>query len=161
MREPDKPTVAIQLRRQGDQVVLDPGDGKEPKPVKLVWAQPVSRRGGPVSILDAEKNEIAMLPNLDALDPESRQVAEDELLGRYLVARITRVIRARATYGVRYWHVETDRGERRFAIKHTSKNAIWVTDNHLVLRDTLGCRYEINPFSALDRRSRAEVEKVL
>lgn len=161
MNESENSVPTIRLRRKEDKVVLDPGDGQEPKPVKLVWAQPVSRRGGPVSVLDAEKNELAMLPSLDALDRESRKVAEEELRGRYLVARITRVMSTRATYGVRYWHVETDRGERRFTIKHTSKNAIWVTDDHLVLRDTLGCRYEIKSFSALDRRSRMEVEKVL
>ena len=57
--------------------------------------------------------------------------------------------------------VETNLGERRFALKHASKHAIWLTDDHLVLKDTLGCRYEIKPYSALDVRSRAEVEKVL
>jgi len=36
-----------------------------------------------------------------------------------------------------------------------------LTDDHLVLEDTLGCRYEIKPFSALDARSRAEVSKVI
>jgi len=161
MNESAQTKESIRLRRRGDRVVVDTGDGAEPKPVRLVYARPVADRGGTVSVLDEKNNELAILANLDSLDPESRKVAEEELSGRYLIARITRVVSTRATYGVRYWHVETERGERRFAIKHTSKNATWVADDHLVLRDTLGCRYEINPFSALDRRSQAEVEKVL
>jgi len=160
MNDP-KGTETIRLRRRGDQVVVDAGDGAEAKPVRLVWARPVEDRGGPVSILDEKNNEVALLPDLDSLDPESRKLAEEALSGRYLIPRITRVISTRATFGMRYWHVETEQGERRFAIKHTSKNATWVTEDHLVLRDTLGCRYEIKPLSALDRRSRAEVEKVL
>ena len=131
-------------------------------PVKLVWVRPISGRGGEVACLDPKKKtEVAMLSSLAALDPDSRRVAEEELGRRYLVPRITRVLRATANFGVRYWHVETDLGERRFALKHAAKNAVWITEDHLVLRDTLGCRYEIKPYSVLDRASRAEVEKVI
>jgi len=152
----------FQLLRREDQVVLRRGDPEHDVPVKLVWVRPITGRGGSVSLLDpGKKKEVALLDSLEALDPASRAIAEEELSRRYLVPRITRVIRATANFGVRYWHVETDRGERRFALKHASKNAMWITDEHLVLRDTLGCRYEIQPFSALDGRSRAEVERVI
>ena len=71
------------------------------------------------------------------------------------------ILCATANYGIRYWHVETNLGERRFALKHAGKNAFWLTDDHLMLRDTLGCRYEIRSFSALDPRSQAEVQGVI
>jgi len=151
----------FRLVRQGDEVLLAYEGGTETIPVRLAWARPITGKGGAVCIVDRQKNQLAMLPSLDALDPESRKVAQEELARRYLMPRITRVISATASFGVRYWHVETDLGERHFALKQASKNATWVSEDHLILRDTLGCLYEINPFSALDSRSRAEVDKVL
>jgi len=157
-----KPANHVQLLRREDQVFLRFHRGGTQTPVKVVWARPISGRGDEVCFVDpAQKKEVLMLESLEALDPASRAIAEEELSRRYLVPRITRVIRATASFGVRYWHVETDLGERRFALKHASKNAVWVSEEHLVLRDTLGCRYEINPFSSLDPRSRAEVERVI
>ena len=163
----------IRLVRRGDEVFARfVGDGDD-TPVKLVWARPVSARGGEVCIMHrkptdgadrdggAGTREVLMLASLDCLEPESRRVAEEELGRRYLVPRITRVYRTSAHFGVRYWHVKTTLGERRFALRHASKNAIWITDDHLVLRDTMGCLYEIQPYSALDATSRAEVEKVI
>ena len=151
----------FRLLRRGARVFIQFADSDVQKPVKLVWARPITGRGGALSLLDDKKKEVAMLENLDCLDGESRRIAEEELGGRYLIPRITRVIRASANFGVRYWHVETDLGVRQFALKNANKNAVWVSDEHLVLQDTLGCRYEVKPFSALDPRSRAEVDKVI
>jgi len=151
----------IRLHWEQDRVLMSRGEGAEGTPVKLVWARPITGRGGAISVLDAKKNELAMLENLDALDPDSRKVAEEELTKRYIVPRITRVIKTTANFGIRYWHVETDRGERRFALKNASKNAFWVSRDRLMLRDTMGCLYEIGSFSALDARSKSEVEKVI
>jgi len=130
-------------------------------PVKLVWTRPISGRGGGLCLLDKDKKEVLMVNDLDDLDADSRRVAEEELSRRYMLPRITRVVRTQAHFGTRYWHVETDRGERRFAMKHAGKHAVWLTDNHLVLRDTLGCLYEVRPYSALDAKSKAEIEKVI
>jgi len=149
------------LFREADGVFIRFADGGEPRPVKLIWARPISGRGGQVSIVGEDKEEVMMIEGLDALDSDSRKVAEEALCSRYLIPRITRVIRAEATFGVRYWHVETTLGERRFALKNADRNAVWLSDDHLVLKDTLGARYEINPFSELDPRSQAEVEKVI
>jgi hypothetical protein len=151
----------IRLLRRGDAILCDAGDGREPRPVKLVWARPVADRGGPLSVLAADRHEVALLGGLDELDPESRQIAEQELAARYLVPRITRVIKTRAVFGMRYLHVETDRGERRLAFKDATRDAVWITDDHVMLRDTMGCRYEIRPFSGLDPVSLREARRVL
>jgi len=153
----------FQLLRDADQVFLRfTGQESDARmPVKLAWVRPLSARGGEVSIIDSDKKEVLLLDSLADLDPDSRAVAEDELAKRYVIPRITRVTRTSAEFGMRYLYVETDLGLRNFALKHASKNAVWITDDHLMLRDTLGCRYEINPFSALDDRSRAEIDKVI
>ena len=74
---------------------------------------------------------------------------------------VARVVSVTVNLNIRYWRVETDLGERLLALKQTSKNAVWLSDDHLVLRDTMGCLYEVNPLSALDPRSKAEVEGIL
>jgi hypothetical protein len=149
------------LRRLGDQVLLRLAGSDREVAVRIVWARPVSGRGQAVCFLDEKKHEVLMLDSLDALDAQSRGVAEAELEKRYLIPKITRVVRTAAHFGSRYWDVETDRGRRRFAMRDPTKNAIWISDDHLVLRDTLGNRYEIPSFSGLDVASRSHVAKVI
>ena len=151
----------MRLVRRQDRVYAQLNREEEEVPVKLVWARPVSGKGQEVSVLDNDKKELFLLRSLDCLDPDSRRVAEDELDRRYLVPKITRVASTYTNFGARYWHVETDRGCRSFVMKDPSKNVTWVTDDRLIIRDTLGNRYEIESFGGMDPRSRAEVEKVI
>jgi len=156
----DEMTREFSLVRKHDQVFLRGADGSE-VPVRIVWTRPISGRGSEISLLNEKKKEILMLKSIELLDPDSRTIAESELEHRYLVPRITSVISTSPHFGSRYWDVETNLGRRRFVLKDPNKNAVWVTEDHLVIRDTLGNRYEINPFSRLDDHSRAEVDKVI
>lgn len=153
--------ATFRLLRTLDQLHAQFADQTDSQPVRLVWALPVSGRGRQVSLLDAKKKELALLDNLDALDPASRQLAEEELTSRYLVPHITRVLRTTAQLGTRYWHVETNHGPRHFVIRNPNRDVIWITDDHLVLRDPLGNRFEILSLAALDAASQIEVRKVV
>jgi hypothetical protein len=154
-------TNGMKLVRKLDGVFARFGDGKKDMPVRIVWARPVSGKGRELSILDKDKKEVRMLDSLDCLDPESRQIAREELDKRYLMPKITKVSKTSAHFGNRYWDVETDRGARRFLMKDPNKNVIWVTDDRLIIRDTQGNRYEIESFSALDSRSKFETDKII
>jgi hypothetical protein len=156
-----EPTGTIKLFRKLDQIFLLTGSEADARPVKLVWARPVSGQGQEVSLLDDKKKEVLMLLNLDALEPASRKIAEDELGCRYLMPRITRVLRTHAHVGTRYWQVETDHGPRYFVIRNPNRDVVWVTNDRVVLRDPLGNRFEIASLNALDTASRAEVDKVI
>ena len=156
--EPGKP---FKLFRKLDQIFLQYGSDGEARPVKLVWARPVSGQGQEVSVLDNEKKEILMLFNLDALDLDSRRIVEEALDRRYLMPRITRVLRTHAHIGTRYWHVETNHGPRHFVVRNPNRDVVWVTNDRIVLRDPLGNRFEIPSLTALDAASRAEVDKVI
>ena len=147
------------LTRKGDQVMAK-RDG-EWMPVTLVWARPVSGRGEEVCILDKERKELAMLPNIDALDEDSRGIATEELAKRYLMPKIKRVPLTTAHFGSRYWEVETNCGLRRFMIKDPNSSVIWVTADHMIIKDTMGNRYEIESLSGLDDWSRSQVDRVL
>lgn len=151
----------IVLLRKQDQVMARLNDTAEEIPVKVLWARPISGRGEEISILGMDKKEVLMLDSLECLDPGSRKIAEEELDRRYLVPRIIVVKKTEANFGNRYWEVETDRGPRRFLMKDPNTNAIWITDDKLIIRDSLGNHYEIESLAALDDRSRAEVEKVI
>jgi hypothetical protein len=151
--------MQIKLLRRGDQVHAELNG--ESKPVRLVWARPVSAAGNEIAVLDEKKREVALLPGLDALDPASRQIAEEELRRRYLLPKITRVLQTRSHLGTRYWHVETDHGVRHFVVRNPNHDVLWLSDDHLVLRDPLGNRFEITSIAALDPASRAAVLQVI
>ena len=155
------PVREFKLTKEGDQVFLQFADSDTKTAVKLVWARPISARGAEVSFVGPDKHELLMIESLDALDGDSRELAEREIARRYVFPRITKVYSATAHFGMRYWHVDTTLGERKFALKNASKNAVWVTEDHLILNDTLGCRYEVKPFSGLDDKSRAEIDNIL
>ncbi len=148
------------LTRKLDRVYVHFENGEQ-RPAKLVWAKPISGMGREISIIDDDKKEIHMLKSLDCLDPESREIAAHELEQRYLVPKITRVDGIVAAFGNRYWDVRTDRGERRFVMKDPTKNVIRVRKDQLILRDTLGNRYEIESLAHLDTKSRYLVEQVI
>jgi len=151
----------VTLRRKMDQLLAKLQGSDEELPAKIVWARPVSGRGREVSVLGRDNREIAYLQDLSELDDQSLEVAQAELARRYLVPRITKVTRADANYGNRYWRVETDRGTRTFLMKDPAANMIRLTADRLILRDALGNRYEIESLASLDEASRAFIERVL
>lgn len=154
-------TESIRLEREGDQLILVKSEPPLRTPVTPVWVRPITGRGVEISLLDSEKREVLMAPDLSAFDPESSALVEAELDRRYLIARITQVRQTETLFGTQYWNVVTDKGSCRLALKKDSRNAVWIDDDHLILRDTLGNRYEIHPFSGLDERSRRNILKVL
>ena len=149
------------LRREGDKVVYRADDGVETA-VRILWARPLSKRGGPLSIMAAEKKrEVAYLPGLDCLSGESRRIALEELAGGMIMARITAVRSVRPRFGNYYWDVETDRGSRRFLLNSPETNAMYPEPDVIVVRDVSGNCFEINPLSGLDSLSRKEIDRVL
>lgn len=152
----------FKIRRNGDQILYQSCDGDGAIPVRLAWLRPLTASGGPVTIMHADKKqELVMLDGFDHLDEKSRQIIADELKSRYFLPKITKVHETSATFGNRYWHVETDCGPKRFLMKSPETNATWITDDRCLLRDALGNCYEIESFKGLDRASRLLADNVL
>ena len=154
-------TENIKLIRKHDQVLVEFDDNNESVSVKIVWARPVTGRGKEVSIVDKDKKEILSLSCLDRLDPKSRVIATEELEHRYLMPGISKIAGITVNFGNRYWDVETNHGDRRFVMKDPNDYITQVSEDHYVIRDTLGNRYEIESFSALDAKSQAEMHKIM
>lgn len=158
----DDPSTPLKLERRGDLIFASGGSLEEPVPVTLVYARPISARGTQVSILRAKKKEeIAWFESLDELDPDSRVLAEEALHDRYRISIVESVEHSFVNHGHRYLKVQTNRGFRYFNLKEPGKNVTHVTDDHLVIRDSMGNRYEIPSIRALDPESQRRLELVL
>jgi Domain of unknown function (DUF1854). len=129
--------------------------------VKLFQAAPLSRPGQFLSFQSGKGEEILMVPSLDALNPASRAAAEEELRRRYLTAKVRAITSIRTEFGVTYWHVVTDRGERDFVVQSLSESCVWLSESHILIIDVDGNRFEIADRFALDEASRIHLESVL
>jgi hypothetical protein len=128
---------------------------------KLVWAAPLSFPGRKLSVLDGKGEEILMVDDPAALDADSRKAIDLEMHRRYITCQVSAITGARSQDGVTYWTVQTDRGQREFVTKSLHENAIWPTDNHVLLVDVDGNRFEIRNVAGLDARSQALVASIL
>lgn len=129
--------------------------------VKPAWAAPLSRPNQYLALLDGKDQEITLLPDPQVLKPKSWEATQQELRQRYLTATVQEIQSARQEYGATYWHVKSDRGEREFITQNLQENAFWVSDDHLLLTDVDGSRFEIVSITALDTRSRHLLDEIL
>ncbi len=125
--------------------------------VKPAWASPLSHPNRYLALLDGKGREIVMVEDLAALTPENRAVIDAELHRRYLTARIDRVLHVKTEFGVTYWTVVTDRGERELVTQSLQENANWLTASTLLLSDVDGNRYELD-VDRMDEQSRRLVD---
>ncbi|HZP84598.1 MAG TPA: DUF1854 domain-containing protein [Chthonomonadaceae bacterium] len=144
-----------------DRLRLTVGAEKSYPTVKPVWAAPLSRPNKYLALLDGKGDEIVMVADPDALPKESLAAVQEELRRRYLTATVTAVNHAKVEYGATYWSVETDRGERDFVTQNLQENAMWLSEQHLLLLDVDGNRFEIPDVQALDARSQAMIHAIL
>ncbi len=153
---------AGRLWREGGKVLYSDSGGGEAVAVRLVWARPLSDRGGPVSVLQAgKKREIAYLENLSVLDGASRRIAEEELERGMVMPAVTAIYSVRQRFGNYYWDVETDRGRKKFLLTSPETNSLRPTPDSVVVRDVSGNCYAVPSVESLDRTSRIELERVL
>lgn len=135
---------------------------EEPVAVKLVCARPVSAPESDIAVLSVEdKEELAWLESLEDLDEGSREKARRHLWRRYRIAKVKAVTESHVNHGHRYLRVQTDRGDRYFNLREPGTNVTYLSDDHLVVRDSMGNRYEVSSLAALDEESRENLERVL
>lgn len=155
----DAHRVRIQRNRLRQLVVLVDGT-KEWVGVRPLKAFPLSKQGDFVGFFDDKDREVALMRSPDRLDPESREVLDDELSRVYGVPKVTRIYRVVTEHGLVSWETETDRGYA--VIEVTDREQIrHLPGGRVILLDVDGNRYEIEDVEQLDARSRAWVEREL
>jgi hypothetical protein len=144
-----------------DRLRLTVGEERSYPTVKPAWAAPLSRPGRHLALLDGKGQEIVTISDPNTLPPASLEAVKEELHRRYLTATVSTITHAKAEFGATYWHVETDRGPRDFVTQSLQENAQWLSDNHLLLIDVDGNRFELPDIKSMDDRSRTFVETIL
>jgi hypothetical protein len=129
--------------------------------VKLYQASPLSMPGRYLSLVDGKGEEIVMVDRVESFLPDTRTVAEEELRRRYLTARVKAITGIRTEFGVTYWNVATDKGDRDFVVQSLSEACVWLSESHILLIDVDGNRFEITDRFALDPVSMTRLESVL
>lgn len=137
------------------------GNDRSYHTIKLFQAWPLSNPGKHLCFQDGRGEEILTVPKMEDLPAESRPVAEEELRRRYLTARVEVILSVRTEFGVTYWNVRTDRGERDFVVQSVSESCAWLSDSHILITDVDGNRFEILDINALDTMSRAQLDTAL
>ena len=153
---------AIRLFREPPWVLrLTIEDDRSYLKVRVVCAAPLSQPDRYICFLDEKNEVICTVEDPIDLDAVSQRIIKEEIEQRYMTAIIKRVDSLRSEFGVSYWEVQTDRGDREFVVRNVSENAQWITDRRLLLLDVDGNRFEISNLEVLDKKSRGLVEMVL
>ena len=147
-----EPPWVLRLTIEGDRSYLK---------VRVVCAAPLSQPDRYICFLDEKNEVICTVEDPIVLDAASQSLIKEEIEQRYMTAIIKRVESLKHEFGVSYWEVETDRGNREFVVRNVSENAQWITDRRLLLIDVDGNRFEISNLEVLDKRSRGLIQMVL
>ena len=147
-----EPPWVLRLTIEGDRSYLK---------VRVVCAAPLSQPDRYICLLDEKNEVICTVEDPIVLDAASQRMIKEEIEQRYMTAIIKRVDSLNSEFGVSYWEVQTDRGNREFVVRNVSENAQWITDRRLLLLDVDGNRFEISNLEVLDKKSRALIQMVL
>lgn len=148
----------VKFTRGADQhLYIETENGRE-GPVKVRWAFPLTNPDKYVVISNLDNEFVALLKNYKRLDPESFQVVQEDLEEDYFLPRITKIERIDDEFHIMVWTVETDRGPRQFEVRSRKSDIRWLSDNHLVVTDVDGNRYEIVDLASMDPESQEKLE---
>lgn len=141
-------------------LVLTDQDGVETAGVMPVRAFPISDPGRWIVLCDAEGRELACIADLDALEPDTRELLAQELERRHFVPVILRVAQVSSYLEPAEWEVETDRGPTRFVLK-TEDDVRRLGPYSAMIQDAQGIRYLVPDTRDLDPYSRRAVDRYL
>ena len=113
-----------------------------------------------VSLRDGDEEEVALVRDLDELEPESRRVLEASLAEAGFVLEIESVQRVEDEIEIRTFEVRTRQGPRRFQTLRDE----WprpMPGGGILLRDVAGDLYLVRDPAKLDRASRARLWALL
>lgn len=126
--------------------------GEKRTPVRVCRCFPWSDPGRFVSLRDEKELEVAMIGDLEELDPISRTALETALAEAGFVLEIERIMSAEEIFEVRNWKVRTKQGGRTFQTKLDEWPREVPRGGYLV-KDLSGDLYYIPNPEALDEKS--------
>jgi len=145
-------------RDEFEDLVMEREDGETERGVHVLRDFPLSNEKRFISVRKGEEEEVGIIPYLDDLDDDSRQLIEAELERVYFVPCITRVISVEERFHVPKWEVETDRGPRVFEIRSGRNDIRVLGEGRVLIRDADGNQYEIPNYRRLDEESQGRID---
>jgi hypothetical protein len=113
-----------------------------------------------VSLRDGDEEEVALVRDLDELEPDSRRALEVSLAEAGFVLEIVGVERVEDEIEIRTFHVRTRQGPRRFqTLRDEWPRAL--PGGGILLRDVAGDLYRVADPAELDPPSRARLWPLL
>lgn len=147
-----------QLRKDSyGRLQLEIGIEERHGPVRALRCLPLTRPDQFISLQDDEGTEIGIIPELSALDPDSRQAVLAELDFYYLKPRVLRIHRVEAKNGIITWDLETDLGPRKVHVRDR-QNIRPLGNGRTILTDIHNAKFEIPAADELDPKSRQWLE---
>ena len=147
-------------RVEGDELRLDIENDQTVLSCTAIRAFPLSDPEHYIGIWDANGGEVGMLYELRQLDADSRREVEAELRKRYFVPIIQKIKSLRVEFGIVYWEVDTDKGERDFIVHGIRDNIIEIAAARYMIQDVDANRFEIPDLAKLDPKSQLLMERV-
>ena len=149
----------VRLRRdeRGRLVLHCAADAEPLENVRVARCFPWSLRDRYVSVRDKDGNELVLITDLAATEPETRQLIDEELAAQEFIPVITAIDAVDDSFGVMIWNVQTDRGPIELQIK-TTDDIRRIDDRRVLVKDHAGGLFEIPDLAALDPKSQRLAE---
>ncbi len=125
--------------------------------VSVARAFPLSDPDHYLGFLDGDGKDIGLLHDPGQLDPESRQIVDEELEKRYFVPVVERVLLIKEEFGTIYWTVETDRGQKELIVRNLRDSLQELSASRVIITDVDGNRFEFPDVSKLDGKSQGVI----
>jgi hypothetical protein len=151
LEKPENEEMELRLERSPDGQ-LEARVGGDARPVWVRRCFPWMAPSRFVSLRDADEEEVALVRDLDELEPESRRALEGSLVEAGFVLEVEGVESVEDEIEIRTFHVRTRQGPRRFQTLRDE----WprpLPGGGILLRDVAGDLYVVRDPKALDRRS--------
>lgn len=113
-----------------------------------------------ISVRDSEGKEIGLIRRVSDFPADVQERLREELERRYFMPAITAIRSVKEEFGYAYWDVETESGPRRFTVKDSQQNILFLSPEHVLIVDVDGNRFEIPDWNRLDPSSRRFIENL-
>ena len=148
----------IERNPAGQLVVHLSGDETPVTDIKLTRYFPWSMPEAYVSVRTDQGREVAVLADLDELDPDSREILESELHDKVFNPKLLRILEYRHEFGISYIKAETDRGQITFQFRGRHDVRL-LSPTRALIRDVDSNTYELPDFNRLDPASRRYLQR--
>ena len=154
--------ITLFRTEQGDsRVRLTISDDRSYLDVRIARAFPFTRPAQYIGLRDAAETDIGLIVEPSEFDVETREIIRAELSRRYFTPRVKKVISVREEHGTVTFRVETDRGERRFVVRHLRDHAYSLGAARVLVTDTEGNKYEFPDITQFGARTYEVLAKVM